>query len=193
MTPDQLSEPIRNLEIRGQKTKLYQTIFKVLDMFQVFQDSEIKRHRIILISDGRDEGSIEDRISVTDKSKRLGIPIDTVGYGKISRGERGTLETLSTATYGQFVEARSDRLTLTDSLKRIYTGLLDTRSLVVSFKYEADETEPMIQHAVVELTQLGRSPLQAQIPQPIPLEERPRHSASPPDKIPPLHRKNPGW
>src|SRR5262245_48088946 len=76
-TPEQLAEATRNLKTRGKLTRLYQTLYKALDMFE---GAELpKRRRVIVISDGKDEGSAESSKNVIDKSTALLIPIDAVG------------------------------------------------------------------------------------------------------------------
>jgi hypothetical protein len=165
-TRDQLDDAVRNLKSRGHKTRLYQTVYKALDMLQ---GADLpKRRRIIVISDGKDEGSTEDLLSVTKKATTLGIPIDTAGRGRIEKQYVEALRYLADTTGGQFVYASPDRLALTDALDRIYNDLLETRSLVVYFKYEADKGGRTIQNASIELQQLGQPPLRVEIPQAMP-------------------------
>jgi hypothetical protein len=167
-----LDDAVRNLKIRGYKTRLVQAISEVLGRFE---DAHLpKRQRIIVISDGKDEGSQEYLGSVTKKSIALGIPIDTVGLGKIELQYVEALRYLSDQTGGQFVHARPNILAPTDALDRIYNGLLETRSLMVYFKYKADKAGRTIQNASIELRQLGHPPLRGEIRTAIP-------QAMPPD------------
>jgi len=162
-TRDQLDDAVRNLTTRGKSTGLYQTVFKALGMFQ---GADLpKRRRIIVISDGKNEGGTGDPVSVTKKSTAMGIPIDTIGHGRIDKGFEESLRSLAT---GQFVSARPDRLLLPDALELIYEGLLSTRSLVVYFRYKADQAGGTIQDASIELTQLGQLIFRDRIPGPIP-------------------------
>ena len=164
-TRDQLDDAVRNLRIQGQKTKLYQAIFKALDMFQ---GADLpKRRRIIVISDGKDEGSTGGAVSVTTKSTTLGIPIDTIRHGRIAKQYEEALRYLSSTTSGQF-QSTSPDLPLPVALEVIYKRLLETPSLVVYFKYQADEAGRPIQKASIELTQLGTPPFRVQISETIP-------------------------
>ena len=178
-TRDQLDEAVRRLTIRGHKTKLYQTIYKALDMFQ---GADLpKRRRIIVISDGKDEGSTGGSLSVTTKSTTLGIPIDTIRHGKIAKQYEEALRYLSDTTGGQFQSATPD-LPLPVALEVIYKRLLETPSLVVYFKYKADKSGRTLQNASIELTQLGQPTLRIQIPGSI-VAPAPPPPPSPPSSI----------
>jgi hypothetical protein len=164
-TRDQLDDAVRSLKIQGHKTKLYQTIYKALGMFE---GADLpKRRRIIVISDGKDEGSTEGALSVTTKSTTLGIPVDTIRHGRIAKQYEEALRYLSDTTGGQFQSA-SPALPLPVALGVLYRRLLETPSLVVYFKYKADEAGRTIQNALIELTQLAQPPFRGQIPGAIP-------------------------
>jgi hypothetical protein len=113
----------------------------------------------------------------------LGITIDTIGRGKIEKQYEEALRYLSDTTGGQFVHARPDRLPLPDALERIYEGLLETRSRVVYFKYEADKEGRTLQNASIELKQLGQYTFRSQIPGAIPAPIPPP-PLSPPSPLP---------
>jgi len=164
-TRDQLDDAVRSLKIQGHKTKLYQTIYKALGMFE--GANLPKRRRIIVISDGKDEGSTESALSVTTKSTTLGIPVDTIRHGRIAKQYEEALRYLSDTTGGQFQSA-SPALPLPVALGVLYKRLLETPSLVVYFKYKADEAGRTIQNALIELTQLAQPPFRVQIPGAIP-------------------------
>ena len=197
-TRDQLDDAVRSLRRRGNKTRLYQTVYKALDMLQVANLPQ--RRRIIVMSDGKDEGSTETPFIVATKSMTLGIPIDTVGYGRIEQQYVEALRYLSDTTGGQFEHARPDRLSLTDALDRIYANLLETRSRMVYFKYEADSTGRTIQNASIELQQPGQPVLQiarlASIPAPraeIESTPPPRLTRSSPHPPPPVKVEPAPW
>ena len=69
-TRDQLDDAVRSLRRRGNKTRLYQTVYKALDMLQVANLPQ--RRRIIVMSDGKDEGSTETPFYCSNKVHDLG-------------------------------------------------------------------------------------------------------------------------
>ncbi|MCK5229393.1 MAG: VWA domain-containing protein, partial [Desulfobulbaceae bacterium] len=165
-TREYLAEAVRNLQARGKWTVLYQALYKSLDTLQ--SANLPKRRRIMVISDGKDEGSAEGPDSVIAKSRALGIPIDAVGCGKIEKQYAEALRGLANTTGGRFVHALPDIVDLTDAIARIYRDLLETRSLVVCFMYEMDEAGRTIQNALIELQRPGEPPLRVGIPEDIP-------------------------
>lgn len=165
-TREYLAEAVRNLQTRGKRTGLYQALYKSLDTLQSAKLP--KRRRIIVISDGKDEGSAEGPDSVIAKSRALGIPIDAVGRGKIEKQYAEALRGLANTTGGRFVHARPDIVDLTDAIARIYRDLLETRSRVVCFMYETDNAGRTTQNALIELQRSGESPLRVSIPEEIP-------------------------
>jgi Mg-chelatase subunit ChlD len=174
-TREHLSEAVRSLRTRGNETRLYQTVYKSLELFQGAKLP--KRRRVIVISDGKDEGSIESPESINRKSDALGIPIDTVGRGRIEEQYLEALRGLSNATGGYFVHARPDRLSLQDALDRLYEYLSATRSLVVYFRYEVDDTAPPFQNAWIELRRPGEPASRVRLAEAIP-----RGKAESPDR-----------
>jgi von Willebrand factor type A domain/Inner membrane component of T3SS, cytoplasmic domain len=156
---ERLAEAVRNLKTRGKETRLYQAIYNALDIFQ--GPTLPKRRRLIVISDGKDEGSKEGAASVITKARTWGIPIDSVGRGRIEEQYAEALRGLSSGTGGYFEHARPDILSLTDALARIYENL--SRSLVVTFVYKPDDAGRTTQNARIELQQPGQ-PWRAEIP-----------------------------
>ena len=184
-----LKQAIMDLKVRGGLTRLYQTLYDTLDMFK---GAEIpQRRRVIVISDGKDEGSTASAQNVITKATALRIPIDTVGRGKIEDQYAEGLRGLARDTAGRFIHARPDRLDLTDAVNRIYRDLLEIRSLVIYFKYEMNATGQTTRNAVVELQLPGEAPLSVRIPAEIPLplpvksEKITERSDSKKDKIDP--------
>jgi von Willebrand factor type A domain/Inner membrane component of T3SS, cytoplasmic domain len=163
-TRGHLAEAVRTLKTRGTKTRLYQTIDKALDIFEGSTLPE--RRRIVVISDGKDEGSLEDAAEVITKANKQGIPIDTVGRARIEEQYAEALRGLSNSTGGYFEHARRDVRTATDALAAIYEKLL--RSLVVDFRYDVDDSRPTTQNAWIELQRRDQPPLRVAIPGAIP-------------------------
>ncbi len=163
----QLKQAVIDMHTRGQKTRLYQALYDSLDRFRGADIS--KRRRVIVISDGKDEGSTANAENVIAKSKAYGIPIDTVGRGRIADQYAEGLRGLASKSGGHFVHARPDRLDLTDALNRIYSDLLEFRSLVVYFKYDWDDAGRTTQKALIQLQLSGETPLSVPIADKIPL------------------------
>jgi Mg-chelatase subunit ChlD len=183
---DQLDDAVRSLKKRGNKTRLYQTVYKALDMLQAADLPP--RRRIIVMSDGKDEGSTETPMIVATKSTTLGIPIDTVGHGRIEPQYVEALRYLSDTTGGQFVHARPDRLSLPDALDRIYENLLEMRSLMVYFKYEVDRAGHTIQNASIKLHQPGQPEYKGDM---LASMAAPRAEITPPPPTPPVKDESP--
>lgn len=169
----QLTDAILGLKDHGSrsKTRLYNALHETLELFEeASKKAEIPlRQRILVISDGKDEGSDVNIQSVIDRSKGLGIPIDTVGKGRIEPQYLESLRMLAEGTGGYFVHAAPDRLSLSDALKRIYGMLMELQTAIAYFSYETNETE-LSHHAtvIIELpaTKLVSLPLDVQLPIP---------------------------
>jgi len=154
-----LTKAVDGLKTRGQKTRLYQAIHRSFDRFE---DAVLpQRRRIIVISDGKDEGSGGIAADVINKARALNIPIDTVGVGRIEAQYAEALRALSNSTGGYFETTHRDGFTPTAALATIYDDLL--RSLVVDFLYTADETGETAQNAWIELQRPGQPLLRVAI------------------------------
>jgi Mg-chelatase subunit ChlD len=190
-TREQLAQAIRNLQPRGTQTKLRQTLYKALDMFDRAKVPE--RRRLLVISDGRDEGSVESIRNVIDKATKSSFtPIDVVGRGKIAPQFTEVLQSLAGATGGRFAHARPNRLTLTDAIDWIYSSLSETPSLVVYFSYEKGTAGRKMRDASIELQRPGQEqPSSERL-----LEEIPWSVEKPPTSIveqPPLVEQPSKW
>ena len=173
---EQLADAVLKLKTRGGHTRIYHALYKALDSLQ--RPDLPKRRRVIVISDGKDEGSIETLENVTTKTRALGIPIDAVGRGKIDREYQQVLSGLAESAGGQFVEADPDTLSLKDAIARVYRDLLETRSFVVYFSYETDQAAGKTEDASIEMTRSGENALVAAIPGQFPLP-KPKQIAMP--------------
>ncbi len=174
-----LTDAVHNLKDHGgrSKTKLYQALYEALDYFdESSKTADVpSRKRILVISDGKDEGSSISAQNVIDRSKGLGIPIDAVGRGRIEQQYIESLRLLAEGTGGYFVHAEPDRLSLSDALKRIYQMLMETRTAVAYFeKYEADKTKELTNHVAVAIhfptSKLISARLNASLPIPLQLD-----------------------
>ena len=187
---EQLADAVLNLKTRGRHTHIYHALYKSLDLLQ--KPDFPKRRRVLVISDGKDEGSIETLENVTTKSRALSIPIDAVGRGKINREYQQVLSGLAESVGGQFVEADPDTLSLKDAIARVYRDLLETRSLVVYFRYETDRTAGKTGDASIEMMKSGENALVAGIPGEFPLP-KPNQVVMPDKKGITLHKPLDYW
>ncbi len=172
--PDQLFEQVRGLRPRGRFTRLYQALYTALDMLQAPRLPE--RRRIIVISDGKDEGSAESLETVSRKARERGIPIDAVGRGKIDSQYFDALAGLARQTGGQSVPFAPDRVSVQDALDRLYWDLLET-TRVVTFSYEMEEPVQRTRTAEIELLRPGGGSEKAPLPVGIPVKKAPKVTA----------------
>lgn len=153
--PERLTSAIAGLRAGGAKsrTRLYDALYKALDYY----GSENKftelptRKRILVISDGKDEGSDADSDSVKQRSAALGIPVDTVGVGKIDAQYVKSLSDLAEGTGGHFVHVRPDQVSLQDALIRIYRELTETQTIVAYFQGLPVESERLTDTVDIQL------------------------------------------
>lgn len=181
-----LTDAVIRLKTRGSQTRLYHALYQALNLLQ---DPNLpERRRVIVISDGKDEGSTESLENVTTKSKALDIPIDAIGRGNIAERYLQVLSGIAESAGGQFIETRPDTLSLKDAMARVYRDLLETRSLVVYFDYERQQPASMSQNASIEVTRVGDENLTAALSTPIPLAKQAAEvqPAAPPAATPPV-------
>lgn len=175
------------------ETRLYQAVHEALDYYaaeEMKSDSLPKRKRILVISDGKDEGSSVGAEGVIKRSNTLVIPIDAVGRGKIPDQYVESLHHLAESTGGRFVHAQHEVVSLTDALIRLYRELMETQTVVAYFKYEPDIESRLTEKVVVELQQPGKSALSDSAAAKIPLPQ----TKTAPEPIPiPQKRIIPEW
>lgn len=177
-----LTKAVEQLKDHGSKsqTKLYQALYEALDYFEdTSKTVDLPlRKRILVISDGKDEGSSVSSKNVIDRSLGLGIPIDAVGRGKIEPQYIESLKLLAESTGGYFIHASPDYLSLTDALKRMHGMLMERQTAVAYFEYKADEIAPTSSAKVaVDLpaSKLVSDYLDVKFPTPIPSDSSPPH------------------
>lgn len=149
---DTLEKSISELKMarahRPINTVLYQSLITSLEQLERLKPNEYRR--ILVISDGKDEGSKNTSFDdVIDLSKKLGIPIDgfAVGRDRPQFDGTGGLNGLATATGGRFIDTKSDGLS--KALDEAHKNLVETTWLV-HFKYNRDTTKPAIKNALIK-------------------------------------------
>lgn len=106
MNRQYLKEKIDGITAGGTNTELYYAVDEALDHLN--QTPNIpERKLVILISDGRDEGTGAYNLEqCVQKAKQSRIPIFSVGFTKIDEKYLKNLEALSERTKGQYYRAR---------------------------------------------------------------------------------------
>jgi len=100
-----LRSAVRGLKAKAKKTRLHDGLAAALSALEG-APSGAKR-AIVVISDGKDEGSGVDLPTLLDRSETAGVPIHAVGYSRIERKYLSTLKAIARASGGGFHEAAS--------------------------------------------------------------------------------------
>ncbi|MGR9087459.1 MAG: FHA domain-containing protein [Gammaproteobacteria bacterium] len=192
--PDALIQSIRGLRIAtpkkgGNKTLLYQALIDSLHKMNELGPGEYRR--LLIISDGKDEDSIETHDSVINLSKALGIPIDAIGRGIIAEQYTDQLSGLAKATGGRFVYPRGESLSLKEAVVRIHKSAIENTWLV-RFDYTPDPNNPMLTDAVIQFRQGGTSTVSSPVPVAIPDIAAPSTAIAPPRSAPRQEETPPG-
>jgi len=99
---DGLLKAIEGLKARDNKTTLHDGVTAAIDSFKTTPGEAIKS--IVVLSDGKDEGSKADFLTCLTEAEEAGIPIHSVGYTRIEKKYTASLKALSRATEGAFSE-----------------------------------------------------------------------------------------
>lgn len=119
-TPAARRAAINSLTVRGGITELYLGLRKALLLFEAPDLPE--RKRLIVVSDGKDEGRAYKLDDVIQYAESRNIPVDTVGLTRIDPSHLSNLERLADLTGGQYALAsRSEQLQhiFTEGIKRL--------------------------------------------------------------------------
>ncbi len=116
-----LREALDRLEPTDRDTLLYQAIFDALDLGERRDEGLPGRRVVVVLSDGRDEGSGQALDDVLDELRRRPLPIYAIGFSQLQGAQRVTyldvLRRLATNSGGAFFEA--DRTQLAEAYERI--------------------------------------------------------------------------
>lgn len=126
-SPDQLKAAINGLAARGNSTELYKGLFKALSLFDAPELPA--RKRLVVISDGKDEGVAYKLDDVVERAKSRIIPGDAIGLTKINPSFLNSLERLADLTGGSYARAeRSEQLEgiFRDGITRLQSTLAAT-------------------------------------------------------------------
>ena len=160
---EKLNGALHNLRVEGKRTKLYQALYNTLKKGS--KDDLRTRQIIVVVSDGKDEGSDVTLEQVITESKASLVPIYAVFRGEIERSFADVLAGLANAAGGNFFSTRN-RDEFASALEQIYR--LETNSLAVRFVYQADRAGGATENAVIQLRQPDGTSLRAKFPEKIP-------------------------
>ena len=155
---EKLNGALRNLRVEGKRTKLYQALYNALKKGP--KDDPETRQIIVVVSDGKDEGSDVTLEQVITESKATLVPIYAVFRGEIERSFADVLAGLANAAGGNFFSTRN-RNEIVTALEQIYR--LETNSLAVRFAYQADRTGRATGERRDRTATAGRNRLASQI------------------------------
>jgi Mg-chelatase subunit ChlD len=158
-----LEEAVRNLRVQGKRTKLYQALYKSLKISP--KSDPQQRQIIVVVSDGKDEGSEVSLEQVIAASKESLVPIYAVFRGEIDRSFADVLAGLANAAGGNFFSTRNQD-EIAAALERIYRS--ETNSVALRFAYEPDNSGRATENAAIQLLQPDGSALRAALGEKIP-------------------------
>jgi hypothetical protein len=159
---------------RDNKTKLYEAI--ELALAELRNYPKVGPKRLILVTDGKDDGSSITEQVVVNEANAQSVIIDAIGFGKISDQDANLLARLAKSTDGYFIRATSS-----DELSRELRKLLSLpppRVFEVNFQYSASASSPKSSTAQLEFAAAGQPPALLNIqhplstPQPVPSERK---------------------
>jgi Mg-chelatase subunit ChlD len=161
---ERISATVGQLATEGTKTRLYQALDNALKNRP--KDDPRMRRILVVISDGKDEGSEVTREQVMADSKAALVPIYTVFRGKTEPPFRAILELLANAAGGKYFFTRNER-ELANALAEIYQ--LEKSSLIVRFTYPRDSAGGTTENAEIELKRPEGKSLRAKFPEALPV------------------------
>ena len=104
-TSGDMERGIQKLAPRGKITELYKGLYKCMELLRAPGLPE--RRRLLVITDGKDEGVAYSLEDVLSQAKRQGTPVDTVGITQIDPKYLSICERLSDITGGTYANAQN--------------------------------------------------------------------------------------
>lgn len=166
--PETFTKSIRELKIaHGNKTVLYQATIDSLNKLEELMPGEYRR--ILIISDGKDEGSVEDYDTVINLSKSRGIPIDGIAINGISPQYNAPekLSALAEATGGHFIHPRNQSMSLKEAVISLYDSAIEN-TWIVHFRYQPNTEKPKLKNVHIKFKQNDTINLSANFSESIP-------------------------
>jgi len=157
--------------LKGRKTVIYDGLYEALGDLEKQQLGNLDTGRILLISDGKDEGSNKTRQEILAKASATGIPIDVVTRVRKDRTKEEQVEgytqdlfSLSAATGGNYRAA--DQGGVSEALTWIFQN--QRNQYRIHFKYEKDSPTQKASVAEIWFQLPEQEPLKVKIPGEIP-------------------------
>jgi uncharacterized protein YegL len=124
---DELKKGLEGIKPKDQKTRLFDAVDKALKKTQGAMSGFPKRRVIIVITDGRDEGS-DSRLEElkNDNTGRIEIPIMAIWYSRIGSDGIDTLKRLRYLSHGRFFKGTRDPESILDAFKSLLSELKNT-------------------------------------------------------------------
>ncbi|HLO66561.1 MAG TPA: VWA domain-containing protein [Holophaga sp.] len=104
-SPEALVDAIPRLDVRGRITELYKGCYKGLEMLS--EPGLPARRRLVVFTDGKDEGVAYVLQDVINQAKSQGIQVDAFGVSKVDPKYLSNCERLADLTGGRYVDASS--------------------------------------------------------------------------------------
>jgi Mg-chelatase subunit ChlD len=134
---DVLERAVWDLRHRGRYTVLYEALHDALQLLDAPGLPE--RRRILVISDGKDEGSARSVESIIATAQQMGVAVDGIGHGKIDPRFSQVLGRFSDTTGGYFEKAQT--LSLDAALEQIYERVMSAP--IADFYYSTQPDAPL--------------------------------------------------
>jgi Mg-chelatase subunit ChlD len=154
--PAELTKSVNQIglqSVRDGKTKLYDSVALALSRLRNYEVQGPKR--LILITDGKDDGSsISDQVVIKEANAK-GVTIDAIGYGNVSSAGSDLLGRLAKNTAGHYVPAKGSKQLLSE-LKKILS-LPPPRTFDVLFRYQVSDDKRRLNSARLEFGPAGQS------------------------------------
>src|SRR5262249_28920413 len=154
---------LAKVQARDKQTKLYRALHNALG--QGFADDPQVRRIIVVLTDGKDEGSDVTLEQVVAEAKARLVPIYAIFRGKTDKPFKDVLTGLANSASGHYVFTGNEN-DIALALDRIYR--LETSSATVSFTYNVDPTGRVTDKGAIELRRPDGSVLRAALPEKIP-------------------------
>jgi Mg-chelatase subunit ChlD len=153
----QLSKSIPEISAkygRDSKTKLFEAIELGLSELRSRDGRDLKR--LIVITDGRDDGSSITGDVVASKANAQNIAVDVIGFGEVADSDAELLSHLTKDTGGHFIPVRSAQ-ELSRELYKLF-NMAPPRVFDVTFRYEPSPDGRQADSAQLEFNPSGKTP-----------------------------------
>lgn len=104
-SPEALADAIPRLDVRGRITELYKGCYKGLELLS--EPGLPARRRLVVFTDGKDEGVAYVLQDVINQARHQGIQVDTFGVSRVDPKYLSNCERLADLTGGRYVDAAS--------------------------------------------------------------------------------------